>query len=882
MTSTDIRQKFFTFFADRSHQIVPSSSLIPAQDPTILFTNAGMNQFKDLFLGLEQRSYDKAVSIQKCVRAGGKHNDLDNVGFTARHLTFFEMMGNFSFGDYFKKKAIEYAWEFLTQTVKIVPENLHVTVHQTDDESYEIWKTEIGVSQTRLHRLGDKENFWQMADLGPCGPCTEIHLDRGPSYGCPNIDVCGPACDCDRFLEIWNLVFMQYDRQPNGSLIPLGQTGVDTGMGLERLCAVLQHVDSVYETDLFTPIIHAIEQTIGRTYTQETDSNKAAYHVVADHIRSSSLLISDGCTPSNEGRGYVLRKIIRRAALFAQKLTSGSQAAHITPENLFTQAVNSVVNLLGPIYPNLIDTQVRIQDVLKSEVEKFAINLSRGQQLFNRYIQQIHSSKIVPGATAFKLYDTYGFPLELITVMAHENGWTVDVSEFNACMEKQQAQSGKKTVDALDYVAIDESIHTEFTGYQELETTSYISALVIGHELVEMVPPDTQCWVIAARSPFFIVGGGQVPDEGWITIDQFKTKVQQLRYINGRIAALIEAPTTLTASMKLTSTVDDQTRNNAMKNHTATHLLQAALQLTLSDDVKQAGSLVHPDYLRFDFLYHTNLTPEQIRRIEFVVNEKIQQNVRVNIEYGSLKEAQEKGALAFFGEKYNPEQVRMVIVPDFSTELCGGTHVQHTGEIGVFKITEVSSPSATTRRIVAITGPKAVELFQKQSEIIKLLVNEYKVPQNDLLPTIIKNKETLKDLRGQVAQLKRSCWDIMAPEWKQNILNVDGIPFLFLSIPDANAHDLRGIATQLTQDQPGFYVISGSDGHQQAYIATLSAQCTQKISLKQFSTWLKTQHEISGGGSEKSFQGSSQKPIDAHMLKESIIEWIKKESHPSS
>jgi len=465
MKSPEIRKKFFDFFKKHGHQQVASSSLIPAQDPTLLFANAGMNQFKDVFLGKEKRSYTRATSIQKCMRAGGKHNDLDNVGFTKRHLTFFEMMGNFSFGDYFKKEAIRYAWDFLTKEMGLPEKELHATVFETDDESYDLWMKEIGLPKKRIHRLGAKDNFWQMGDTGPCGPCTEIHLDRGPEFGCKD---CGPECDCDRYLEIWNLVFMQFDRQPDGSDKPLKQTGVDTGMGLERLCVAIQNCDSVFETDLFEKTLQKIELVTGVNYKKSDDEIKAAFHVLSDHIRASSLLISDGCAPSNEGRGYVLRKVIRRAALFSQKLSS---------ESFFPELAHIVVKDLGDIYPDLKTNEALIVKVLASEVEKFSVNLVRGQKILADFFESNKKSKLITGSQAFKLYDTYGFPFELTNLMAQENGFSVDKDGFEKEMAQQQAQSGKKEK-ATTKKKLDEKIKTEFTGYEKLGTGAKITAFL--------------------------------------------------------------------------------------------------------------------------------------------------------------------------------------------------------------------------------------------------------------------------------------------------------------------------------------------------------------------------------------------------------------------
>lgn len=638
MTSLEIRKKFFDFFIERKHEKVASSSLIPAQDPTLLFANAGMNQFKDVFLGLEQRSYHRAVSIQKCVRAGGKHNDLDNVGFTQRHLTFFEMMGNFSFGDYFKKDAILYAWDFLTKEIKLPIELLHASVYQDDQESYVLWNEFIGLPKERIHRLGAQDNFWQMGDTGPCGPCTEIYIDRGADHGCKSA-ICSPGCSCDRFLEIWNNVFMQFDRQPNGIDKPLKRTGVDTGMGLERLCAVIQKVESVYETDLFMPIIHHIECLVGLSYVQQPPLIKAAFRVLADHIRSSALLIADGCAPSNEGRGYVLRKIIRRAALFAQKLTD---------KNIFPLLSTTVVQQLGDIYPELRTNELSIIKILENEIEKFATNLVRGKALLEAYCHEYAHTKMVDGKQAFKLYDTYGFPIELIILVADEQGFSVDIKTFHEEMLIQKNLSGKKTADALSHIELPDTVASEFTGYHELETASEIVALVVDGKVVEHVSAGDTCYVITKKSPFFIVGGGQVPDQGWILINDYRVMVEEARYINKAIALKIVAPTGMSLGMRITAVVDAEKRRNCMKNHTATHMLQAALMSLFGKQIKQSGSLVHPDYLRFDFTYHEQISFDDITRIENLVNEKIMEDIPISITYTTMKDATSRGVIAFF------------------------------------------------------------------------------------------------------------------------------------------------------------------------------------------------------------------------------------------
>lgn len=849
LSSRQIRDKFIHFFQKNSHEAVASSSLIPAQDPTLLFANAGMNQFKDLFLGLEKRSYNRAVSIQKCVRAGGKHNDLENVGFTKRHLTFFEMMGNFSFGDYFKKDAIAYAWNFLTGELGLNPETLYVSIFETDDEAYDIWHEVIKVPSQRIYRLGAKDNFWQMGDVGPCGPCTEIYVDRGAQYGHADVAECGPGCDCDRFLEVWNLVFMQFDRQLDGSFKPLQQTGVDTGMGLERICSVVQGKDSVYNTDIFAPILAKIEELTGVVYNNQDDLGKAAFHVIADHIRSSTMIIADGCAPTNEGRGYVLRKIIRRAALFVQKLTD---------KNIFPELSRVVVAEFSDIYPELQTNKELIFTILKSEIEKFSANLVRGQIVLDKYLEESKEQKIITGEQAFKLYDTYGFPIELTTAVAREKGYSVDMDGFDIEMVKQQNQSGKKVIDELSQ--LDTQVITEFTGYKELQTESVIAALVVDNELTQAAYAGQTVYVIAQQSPFFIVGGGQVPDQGWVTVGGIETPIAEVRFIGTAIAAKIIAPANISIGDRIISRVDATWRTNAMKNHTATHLLQAALIELFGKQIQQSGSLVHPDYLRFDFTYHQQLSSDDIKRVEDLVNEKIRQNIPVIIEYCSLKEAQQKGALAFFGEKYKPENVRMVQVDDFSVELCGGTHVRATGDIGTFKITESVALSAGHRRIFAVTGPCAIDLFQDTFNAIKTLSQDYKVKKEDVLDAVAKQKEQLKMAQQEIKGMRQQLLTTRIPQMLEKAEQINGIPFLCVYDTNMSAEDMRTLASLFEQKKPGFYFVynHGLDHEPVSFYALISPQYAQLIDMKKFASWLQTQG-LRGGGAKNSIQGGGEK-----------------------
>lgn len=864
MKSAEIRRRFFDFFTKRQHEKVASSSLIPAQDPTLLFTNAGMNQFKDLFLGAEKRSYSRAVSIQKCVRAGGKHNDLDNVGFTKRHLTFFEMMGNFSFGDYFKVEAIAFAWEFLTKELGLSAHNLHVSVYQDDQESYDIWHKKMGIPVEKIHRLGASENFWQMGDTGPCGPCTEIHVDRGVGFGCA--EQCSPACDCDRFLEIWNVVFMQFDRQSNGQDKPLAQTGVDTGMGLERISSVMQDKDSVFEIDLVAEIITTIESLTGVIYVEQNPQTRAAFHVLADHIRSSSFLISDGCTPLNEGRGYVLRKIIRRAALFAQKLTD---------KNIFPELSRVVVKEMGEWYPDLKKNETLIYTLLTSEIEKFSDNLIRGQNILETYFATNKETKIITGEQAFKLYDTFGFPTELIKVIAHEKGFTVDDAGFDRQMSQQKEQSGKKMHDELGHIDFGMPLETEFTGYHELETKSSIIALVHENSPATTVPAGQTCWVVTQKSPFFIVGGGQVPDNGWLVVNNTRMPLQAVRFIGKTIAAQVKTVHDINVGDSITSIVNEPLRTTAMKNHTATHMLQAALMEVLGKQIKQSGSLVHPDYLRFDFTYHENLSPATIKQVEDLVNEKIMQNIPVSIEYMAMKEAIDHGALAFFGDKYNPEKVRVVDVAGFSVELCGGTHVPSTGVIGAFKIVEATALSAGHRRIVAVTGPKAIELFQESFSTVKKLSQEFKVQREQVLEVVEKQQEQLKVLQGQVKQLKKQQLKGQIPVWLNDVDMVHEVPFLFLHLKNYANDELKEIESNLLSAKPGFYFIMSEVENRTIFTASISAHLAERISMKEFAAWLKEHHGLRGGNTLTTVLGGGG-AFDMS-LRGSIIGWLKKQ-----
>lgn len=844
MKSKDIRKKFFDYFVERSHEKVASSPLIPAQDPTLLFTNAGMNQFKDLFLGNEKRSYKKAVTIQKCTRAGGKHNDLDNVGFTKRHLTFFEMMGNFSFGDYFKEEAIPFAWELLTEGYGLDKEKLHISVFENDDESYNIWKDKMGIPEEKIHKLGAADNFWQMGDVGPCGPCTEIYIDLGPEQGCDNKD-CKPGCDCDRFLELWNLVFMQYERQADGKDKPLKQTGVDTGMGIERIASVLQNKDSVYETDLFTTIIKNIEKFSGKKYAAQNKELKAAFHVLGDHIRSTSLLIADGCSPSNEGRGYVLRKIIRRAALFEKKLCDKS---------FFPKLVSSVVEDLGSVYPELKQNQGLIENILESEINKFAENLVRGTNILEGFFKT-NKEMVITGEQAFKLYDTFGFPIEVTEIYANEHGFKVDNVGFEKEMEEQRKRSGKKMKTAEKVIELPENIKTEFIGYKETEATAKLIGILQNDELVEYVKAGSDCWIIVDISPFFVAMGGQVDDTGTVEISGKVTDVLGLKKIGNARAVQIKAPTDIKVGDIIECVVNKEIRINTMKNHTATHLLQSALIELLGKQVKQSGSVVTPDYLRFDFTFHRNLTPEEIKKVEKRVNDKIRENIPVDIFQTTYKKAIDKGVIAIFGEKYNLEDVRVIDVPGFSAELCGGTHVPRTGDIGAFKITEMSALSAGNRRVFALTGPKAIELFQEEFETIKKLSQEFKIKPEEVLETVLKQKEDLQKAEAQIRKIRKSHIDSKIPTWLEKVDESGKVPFLHLVVEDYDMSELRDISQKLIDKKPGFYFLQSNHNDKTFFLAAVAKQLKDSVDLKKLGGWLNKEYSLRGGGKNLAIQG---------------------------
>lgn len=742
MRSSEIRQAFIDYFKAKGHHYVPSSSLIPANDPTLLFTNAGMVQFKETFLGLEPRSYNRAVSSQRCVRAGGKHNDLENVGYTARHHTFFEMLGNFSFGDYFKREAINYAWEFLTQTLKLPQEKLWVTVFQDDDEAADIWLKEVGVSPDRFSRCGEKDNFWSMGDTGPCGPCTEIFYDHGEAIagGPPGT----AEADGDRYIEIWNLVFMQFNRDKAGKLHPLPKPSVDTGMGLERIAAVVQGKHNNYDIDSFQELIGAIV-----AMKPHVEANHPSLRVIADHIRACSFLIADGVIPSNEGRGYVLRRIIRRAVRHGNKTG--------LPSPFFSKLVAPLAKIMGDAYPELIQSQKQIEQVLNQEESQFARTLEQGLRLLQEQIQSL-SGKEISGDVAFKLYDTYGFPLDLTQDIAREHNLTVDIDGFNRCMQQQREMSQSSSQFSIDYSTpqqLDDV--SEFHGYQHDQTESTVTAILVNGQKSEQLSTGEKAAIVLNNTPFYAESGGQIGDRGVLTTEGMIFEVEDTQRVAQAIihhGKLVQGK--LVTGQRVNALIDQKRRAAIRLNHTATHLLHAALKQIIGGHVQQKGSLVDAERARFDFSHYEGLNSAQLQQIEQLVNEKIRENLEVETRLMSIDEAKSRGAVALFGEKYGDE-VRVLSLGEFSKELCGGTHAKRTGDIGLFKIIAEYGVASGVRRIELMTGGYALSWVNQQLINLDEIAAKLKVPAasagEKLTQLIHESKQQEKEMARLQAKL---------------------------------------------------------------------------------------------------------------------------------
>ncbi|EPZ7062174.1 alanine--tRNA ligase [Escherichia coli] len=799
-STAEIRQAFLDFFHSKGHQVVASSSLVPHNDSTLLFTNAGMNQFKDVFLGLDKRNYSRATTSQRCVRAGGKHNDLENVGYTARHHTFFEMLGNFSFGDYFKHDAIQFAWELLTSEkwFALPKERLWVTVYESDDEAYEIWEKEVGIPRERIIRIGDNkgapyasDNFWQMGDTGPCGPCTEIFYDHGDHIwgGPPG----SPEEDGDRYIEIWNIVFMQFNRQADGTMEPLPKPSVDTGMGLERIAAVLQHVNSNYDIDLFRTLIQAVAKVTGAT-----DLSNKSLRVIADHIRSCAFLIADGVMPSNENRGYVLRRIIRRAVRHGNMLGA--------KETFFYKLVGPLIDVMGSAGEDLKRQQAQVEQVLKTEEEQFARTLERGLALLDEELAKL-SGDTLDGETAFRLYDTYGFPVDLTADVCRERNIKVDEAGFEAAMEEQRRRAREASGFGADYnamIRVDSA--SEFKGYDHLELNGKVTALFVDGKAVDAINAGQEAVVVLDQTPFYAESGGQVGDKGELKGANFSFAVEDTQKYGqaiGHIGKL--AAGSLKVGDAVQADVDEARRARIRLNHSATHLMHAALRQVLGTHVSQKGSLVNDKVLRFDFSHNEAMKPEEIRAVEDLVNTQIRRNLPIETNIMDLEAAKAKGAMALFGEKYD-ERVRVLSMGDFSTELCGGTHASRTGDIGLFRIISESGTAAGVRRIEAVTGEGAIATVHADSDRLSEVAHLLKGDSNNLADKVRSVLERTRQLEKELQQLKEQAAAQESANLSSKAIDVNGVKLLVSELSGVEPKMLRTMVDDL-KNQLGSTII---------------------------------------------------------------------------
>lgn len=851
MSANEIRRLFLNYFRDHHHEIVASSSLVPNNDPTLLFTNAGMVQFKDVFLGKESRHYKRAASSQRCVRAGGKHNDLERVGYTARHHTLFEMLGNFSFGDYFKREAIQYAWEFLTQILHIPTEKLWVTVYKEDKETADIWLNELKVDPTRFSWCGEESNFWSMGNTGPCGPCTEIFYDHGANI--PGGPPGSPDEDGDRYVEIWNLVFMQYDRAPDGALNPLPKPSVDTGMGLERVAAVLQGVHNNYDTDLFQPLIKTMAKLANLS-----DLTNTSLRVIADHIRSCSFLIIDGVTPSNEGRGYVLRRIIRRALRHGHKL--GLQ------ESFFYKLVKPLIAEMGDAYPELRRYETQIEKILKTEEEQFSLTLSQGLKLFEQVISEL-KSKIIPGKMVFKLYDTYGFPVDLTADIARERDLTIDFENFETAMNEQRERSRQASRFEGDY-AVGANIEnpTEFVGdknllLDQIPDIGKVIAIYAEGKSVDSLRSGEKGSIILDRTPFYAESGGQVGDQGTLRTNEatfrvFDTQKQGQAHVH--IGQLEKGSIKL--DDEVIAEVNAQRRAATVLNHTATHLLHMVLRKELGEHVIQKGSLVEPDRLRFDFSHHSPLSSDEIKNIEDRVNEEIRDNHEAVVRTTTPEEAIQSGAMALFGEKYGDE-VRVVRFGE-SLELCGGTHAHHTGEIGIFKITSESGTAAGIRRLEAVTGSGALRWIEKKETEYK-----NKLEQMD---------ERIRTLEKQIDQLKEKLAGSLSHDLASQAKEINGIKVLATKVEGMDTKSLRTTVDQL-KNKLGSSIVALAvvNNNKVSVVVGVTKDLTNQIKAGEIVSMIAAQIGGKGGGRPDLAEAGGNQPEHLEKALNSVFEWIK-------
>ncbi len=869
-TSAELRQAFLDFFRQQGHEVVPSSSLVPANDPTLLFTNAGMVQFKDVFLGLEKRPYVRATSSQRCVRAGGKHNDLENVGYTARHHTFFEMLGNFSFGDYFKREAIGYAWTFLTEVLQLPAEKLWVTVYESDDEAADIWLNEIGVDKNRFTRIGDKkggkpyesDNFWSMGDTGPCGPCTEIFYDHGEQVagGPPGT----PEEDGDRYIEIWNLVFMQYDRDKNGTLNPLPKPSVDTGMGLERLAAIMQGGHSNYDIDLFQHLIAAAADATGCT-----DKDNNSLKVIADHIRSCSFLIVDGVLPSNEGRGYVLRRIIRRAIRHGHNL--GQKQA------FFHKLVKPLVKEMGEAYPELAAAQDKVAQALKQEEARFAETLEKGMAILEQAISDMQG-KIIPGDVVFKLYDTYGFPADLTNDIARERGLTLDMNGFEKEMaaQRDRARAASSFSGHYDEV-LDIDGETTFTGYEQLDDEAVIEAIYIDGKAVDSLTAGQEALLVLDETPFYAESGGQVGDSGVLLAGDNRFEVQDTQKQGGGTVFAHYgqlAHGSLKVGDKVRAEVDTARRRAIMANHSATHLLHAALRQVLGTHVTQKGSQVQAERLRFDFSHGEPVTAAQLKEIEQLVNRQIRLNHPVETRIMSPEDAKASGAMALFGEKYGDE-VRVLRMSDFSVELCGGTHVAHTGDIGLFKITSEGGVAAGIRRIEAVTADAALDWVAADEARLAEIMQMLKAKREDVSSRVTQLLDKNRALEKELEQLKAKLASSQGSDLSAQAVEVNGIKVLAAKLDGADVKTLRDTLDQLKNKLgTAAIVLAAVNGDKISLVAGVTKDTTGSIKAGDLVNAVASQIGGKGGGRPDMAQAGGNQPDKLPAALDSVVSWV--------
>ena len=863
MSAADVRSAFLEFFRVHAHAIVPSSSLVPANDPTLLFTNAGMVQFKDVFLGRETRDYLRAASSQRCVRAGGKHNDLENVGYTARHHTFFEMLGNFSFGDYFKREAIRFAWDFLIFNLGLDPARLWCTVYKDDDEAADIWLKEVGVSPRRFARMGEASNFWAMGDTGPCGPCSEIFYDHGPEVagGPPG----SPDEDGDRYVEIWNLVFMQYNRGADGTLTPLPKPSVDTGMGLERISAVMQGVHSNYDIDLFKSLIRAAGRLAGTSVL-----TSSSLRVIADHIRASAFLVVDGVLPSNEGRGYVLRRIIRRAIRHGYKL-----GIH---DPFFYKLVPVLAQEMGTAYPELVTRRAVTERVLRQEEERFAETLANGMVLLESAIRNLRGAKIIDGETVFKLYDTYGFPADLTADVARERGLTIDMSGFESAMEQQRRRSQESSKFGADQgSAAKVDTHTVFRGYEELRSMGQVAALLKDGAAVKTLATGEKGEVVLDRTPFYAESGGQVGDAGELGgagVRFVVSDTQKRGAAHAHIGEVVEGA--IRVGDTLEARVDAERRQATVLNHTATHLLHAALRTVLGTHVQQKGSLVAPDRLRFDFAHYQAVTPDELREIERLVNAQIRANAAGEIRVMDYDAAVAEGAIALFGEKYDKE-VRVLKLGDFSTELCGGTHVQRAGDIGLFKITSESGVASGVRRIEALTGAAALAYVEQNDALLRDLASLVRGSREELSDKVREQLERVKQLEREVRALKDRLASGQGVDLAAGAVEVKGVKVVATRVDGADAGALRSAVDQLKDKFKSAVVVLASveSPTKVVLVVGVTDDQTARIKAGELAGAVAAQVGGRGGGRADFAQAGGSKPEALEAALASVQEFVR-------